>query len=177
MRRATFYLLAAAVVGLDQLTKAWAADALAGGREIPVIPGYLVLSLVHNRGSAFGMFQGGAVALAVVALFAIGLIVYIEHRGLSGWAVRTAVALQLGGAVGNLIDRVRFQYVIDFIELDWKGRNIWPVFNLADMAITAGTAILVLWLLRTDGGAPDVVTTPPPSAPLPHGERKADTHE
>lgn len=147
MRRAAFYLLAAAVVAADQISKAWAVETLASGRVIPVIPGYLVFNLVHNRGSAFGLIQGGAPVLAVVALVAVALIVYLERRGLTQRILRLAVALQLGGAIGNLIDRARLHYVVDFIELDWKGRNIWPVFNVADMAITVGTALLVGWLL------------------------------
>jgi signal peptidase II len=169
MRRAAFYLIAALVVALDQVAKAWALAALSGGRTVSLIPGTLVLNLVHNRGSAFGMFQGGAVALALVAAVAIGLMIWIERRGLaSGW-LRVAVAMQLGGAIGNFIDRVRFQYVVDFIELDWKGRNIWPVFNVADMAITTGTVILVLWLLRAE-------TSRQPASPL-RGEPGTETHD
>jgi len=152
----SFYLLALVVLALDQWTKHLAVAALDGGRVIPVVPGYIVLNLVHNQGSAFGLFQGGAAALAVVGVIAIGIIVWIERRGLPGVALRVAVALQLGGALGNLVDRVRFQYVIDFVELQWEGRNIWPVFNVADSAITVGTILLVLWILRGEesGAAP-----------------------
>lgn len=162
---AAFYLLALLILGLDQWTKRLAVAALAGGRVVPIIPDYLVLNLVHNQGSAFGLFQGGAAALAVVGLVAIGIIVWIERRGLPGALLRIAVSLQLGGALGNLLDRLRFGYVIDFIELDWKGHNIWPVFNIADSAITIGTILLVIWLLTSDTGSQTATKPAGPSAP------------
>jgi signal peptidase II len=155
-----FYLLALVVLVVDQWTKHLAVQALADGRVIPLIPGYLVLNLVHNEGSAFGLFQGGAAALAIVSVVAVGVIVWIERRGLPGIALRVAVALQLGGAVGNFIDRARLRYVIDFIEIDWRGRNIWPVFNIADSAITVGTILLVIWLWRSESPTPKPESPP-----------------
>ena len=146
MKRFVFYLLALVVLAVDGLTKSWASHALAGGQSIPVIPGYLTLSLVHNQGSAFGIVRQGSAVLAAIALIAIGFMVYIERRGLPDRLIRAVIALQLGGALGNFVDRARLGYVIDFIELDWRGRNVWPVFNLADSAITVGTILLIWWL-------------------------------
>ena len=151
MKRFAFYLLAFVVLAIDGLTKAWARNALAGGPSIPVIPGYLTLSLVHNQGSAFGIVRQGSAVLAAIALIAIGFMVYIERRGLPDKLVRAAIAVQLGGALGNFLDRARLGYVIDFIELDWRGKNVWPVFNIADSAITVGTILLIWWLWRQQG--------------------------
>ncbi|HEY3266171.1 MAG TPA: signal peptidase II [Armatimonadota bacterium] len=147
-RRLLFYILALAVVALDRLTKVWAVQALSGERFVALVPGTLLLNLVHNRGSAFGLLQGGAALLAAAAVVAIGAMVWLERRGLPGRAITVALALLLGGALGNLIDRVTLGYVVDFIELDWHGRNVWPVFNVADSAITVGTCILIIWLWR-----------------------------
>lgn len=143
-------MLAVFVVALDWLTKTWAQRALAGGNTVAVVPGYVHLSLVLNRGSAFGIVRQGSAILAAIALVAIALMIYVERRGLPHGVVRVAVALQLGGALGNLADRVRLGYVVDFVELDWRGRNIWPVFNVADSAITIGTVLLIYWLWRMD---------------------------
>jgi signal peptidase II len=143
-----------AVLALDQWTKSLAVSALADGRTVPLIPGYLVLNLVHNEGSAFGLIPRGAPVLAVFSVIAVAVIVWIERRGLPGVLVRVAVALQLGGALGNFVDRAHLRYVIDFIELDWKGRNVWPVFNLADSAITVGTVLLMIWLWRSEQNHP-----------------------
>ncbi|HEY3411615.1 MAG TPA: signal peptidase II [Armatimonadota bacterium] len=149
MKRFAFYILALVVLAFDGLTKSWALSTLAGGRNLSVIPGYVSLSVVYNRGSAFGIVRQGSAALAVIALIAIGFMVYIERRGLPDRLARAAIALQLGGALGNFADRARFGYVIDFIELDWRGKNIWPVFNIADSAITVGTILLIWWLWRS----------------------------
>lgn len=145
-KRALFYAVALAVVILDRVTKIWAASALANGNAIDVIPGLLKFNLVYNYGSAFGIVQNGAVLLAVLAACAIAVMVWVERRGLPGNVARLAVALQLGGAIGNLIDRLRLGYVVDFVQLDWRGRNIWPVFNVADSAITVGAILLAWWL-------------------------------
>lgn len=149
MKRSAFYLLAFVVLATDHLSKSWAISALAGGRSVSVIRGYLTLSLVYNQGSAFGIVRQGSAVLAAVAVVAIGFMLYIERHGLPDRMVRAAVALQLGGALGNFFDRARLGYVIDFIELDWRGRNVWPVFNIADSAITVGTILLIWWLWQS----------------------------
>jgi signal peptidase II len=160
MRRAAFYGVAAGVLVLDQLSKAWAVQALAGAREVPVIPGYLVMNLVFNPGAAFGLFPSGTLMLALLAAVAIVVMVWIERRGSLSIPMAVAVGLQLGGAVGNLIDRLRLGVVIDFLDVRWAGRNVWPVFNIADMAITVGAIMLVTLLLLAE-------RRPSPKAPAP----------
>ncbi len=138
--------LAAGVVVLDQLTKTWALSALADG---PVhLLGSLRLRLTYNTAGAFGL-GGGLVPLLAVA--ALGVVVYLIATGAasSRLPVALAMGLLLGGAVGNLADRV-FRApgllrgaVVDFVDLQF-----WPVFNVADMGITCGCVMLVLWAGR-----------------------------
>lgn len=141
--------IALAVFLLDQAGKAWMVQNLPQIGSQPLIPGLLHLSLVHNRGGAFGLLPGVPIVFVAAGVLAILGILYLSRRSSSpspwmGWAL----GLVLGGALGNLLDRVRLGYVVDFIDLCYGGRNIWPVFNLADSCITIGGAMLALALLR-----------------------------
>ena len=124
---------AGAVVGLDQLTKAWAVSGLASGDPLNVFFG-VDLNLVRNRGVAFGALDGasGAAIAALTGVAILGLVAYFaRHPRLPGlWLPVGAV---LGGAVGNLVDRAREGAVIDFVD-----PAFWPAFNLADVAIVLG---------------------------------------
>jgi signal peptidase II len=139
--------IAAAVVVADQLTKAWALSALADG-PIHVV-GTLRLALVHNTAAAFGL--GGAL-VPLLALGALGVVVYLVVSGAAAARLPAAIAmgLLLGGAVGNLADRIlrhpgRLRgAVVDFIDLQF-----WPVFNVADMGITCGCMMLLVWAGRS----------------------------
>jgi signal peptidase II len=115
---------------------------------------------VRNRGAAFGLlsdwelpYQSALLsALSVLALFAIAL--YFLRLPVAARLPRLALALVLGGAVGNLIDRVRLGYVVDFVHAYWR-QHQWPDFNVADSAITVGVTLLVLDILRSPGEAPE----------------------
>jgi signal peptidase II len=160
MKRTAFYVLAILVFALDRATKVWAVGALSSGNTVSLVPGYLRLSIVLNHGSAFGIIRSGSAGLALLAAIAIAVMVWVERKGLPNKLVMLAVALELGGALGNLSDRIRFGHVVDFVELDWHGQNIWPVFNVADSAITAGAILLCWWIWRSERratalGAPD----------------------
>ncbi|MDP9451867.1 MAG: signal peptidase II [Actinomycetota bacterium] len=146
--------IAAGVVVLDQVTKRWALQALDGGRIVDLV-GTLRLRLVFNRGTAFGL---GSRFAPVIAVLAVVVVVVLLRSGgaLQGAWARTSLGLVLGGAVGNLIDRVVRAgggflggEVVDFVDLQW-----WPVFNLADMAISAGSVLLILTAWRDPGLAP-----------------------
>src|SRR4029077_4971861 len=135
-------VVAAAAVAVDQLTKWWAVDALAN-RTITVV-GPVRLALSHNTGGAFGLGAGFSpfVALAVVALV---IVLVSVGRAVASPAVAVDIGLVTGGAIGNLADRL-FRSpgllrgaVVDFVDLRW-----WPVFNVADVAITVGCILLVL---------------------------------
>lgn len=132
--------LALIILSLDQLTKFLALRNLVLNQPYAVIKGIFYLTLVHNRGAAFGILKNQVpvfVFTSIVAIILICLNLRRKKDGLSG----IALALILGGAVGNLIDRLFFGYVIDFLDF-----RVWPVFNLADSAITIG-AILLGWVI------------------------------
>jgi len=145
-------ITALVVLVLDQLTKAWALQALVPGRPAPVIDGFFSLTLVMNPGLAFGMLSNTPVGWRwVVALLSIGALTVLAVVGLrmlpgGGRLTPLALGLIFGGAVGNLIDRGRFGAVVDFLDFYWRGYH-WPAFNAADSAITVGVALLALRLL------------------------------
>jgi signal peptidase II len=145
-------LVVLGVVGLDQVTKAWVVHALPLYDSIAVIPGLLNLTHVQNPGGAFGFLAGeqgavrrviflGASALAIVLIF----LYYRQTPRGYPW-LTAALALIMGGAVGNLVDRLRLGRVIDFIDA-YLGNLHWPAFNVADSAITIGMTIVVYHLL------------------------------
>jgi len=140
------------VLVLDQLTKAWALEALMPGRPAPVIDGVFSLTLVMNPGLAFGMLSttpaGWRWVVALLSIGALTVLAVVGLRMLPGGGRLTPLALGLifGGAVGNLIDRGRFGAVVDFLDFYWRGYH-WPAFNAADSAITVGVALLALRLL------------------------------
>ncbi len=138
-------LIGGAVLAADQLTKALVRANLPPGASFP--PDWPVrLTHVTNTGAAFGLLTNQSVLLTFVAFFAIGLIIYYYRKAPDGaWPLRVALGLQLGGAIGNLIDRLRQGYVTDFIDL-----RFWPVFNVADSAITVGAVLLAVGLLWPD---------------------------
>lgn len=139
--------VAGLVVAVDQVTKQLAADRLAG-RTVHVI-GPLDLTLEHNTGSAFSMFQGHAAVLAVIAAVLVGLLVWAVVRSSSPGRV-VALGAIIGGATGNVVDRlVRGDHgaVIDFIEL-----HFWPTFNVADASIVLGCVALAFSLFRDRPG-------------------------
>ena len=137
---------AAGIIAADQGSKWWASATLAGS-GIPILPGYFDLELVHNVGAAFGLFTGldpvWRVAFLVgVAVAATVLLLAMLWRSTRLWTT-LAIGLVLGGALGNLIDRLRLGWVVDFLHVHWHDLS-WPVFNLADSAISVGVAML-LW--------------------------------
>lgn len=143
------------ILVLDQLSK-WAIlrelGPGASSDEIELIPGVLRFIFVRNTGSAFGLFQGSSEILKVVAIVAIlALAAYYARAAARDWVLALALGLQLGGAIGNVIDRFRYGYVVDFINVPR-----WPTFNIADSAITVGVALLMYALLFRD---PDRDTT------------------
>jgi signal peptidase II len=149
-------LLMAAVVALDQATKAIVVRTLELHGNVPLVDGLLSLSHVRNRGAAFGLLSDWdlpyqSALLSLLSLAALGAIAYYFLRlPASARLPRVALALVLGGAVGNLVDRVRLGYVVDFVHVYWR-QHVWPDFNAADSAITIGVTLLVLDILRSPG--------------------------
>lgn len=149
------YGFALVVIVIDQLTKAWVLSGLdlqEVGR-VMVAPPVFNLTWVENRGVSFGLFGDGS-ARWMLSVFSVGV------AGLLGWwalkadrrLLITAIGLVMGGAIGNVIDRIRFGFVVDFI--DFSGTGFFPwVFNVADSAITVGVILLILDSLLTDRAA------------------------
>ncbi len=135
-------VLCALVVAADQVAKAAIEAQLVPGEEVDVL-GPLGLTLSHNRGVAFGFAGGAGTPLILFTLVALGALVYLFARNPARPGMWVATGLLTGGAVGNLVDRVRAGAVTDFVDLP-----SWPPFNLADMAITAGVLLLVFLYLR-----------------------------
>ena len=138
------YWIAIAVVLMDQISKAWAVDHLAGVGVRPLLPGLLQLQLVFNSGAAFSMLEGNANLLGVVSLaVAVGLVFWIQTSGpLDRWQAM-GLGFLLRGAVGNGIDRWRLGRVVDFLEFVPIS---FPIFNLADVAINLAVLCLALSL-------------------------------
>ena len=165
IRGLLFLGVAAAVVVLDQMTKRIAEDRLerSGVRSVPV-PGvgdFLRLTYVENRGAAFGLLQDQTAFFVLVGVIVIGVIA-ASYRYLprSGFRLQLALGLQLGGAIGNLIDRVRQGYVVDFVDFGYHS-NWWPVFNVADSAIVIGVFLLALGALFPGiDGQPEAAPAP-----------------
>ncbi len=135
---------AATVVLFDFLTKALALHSLEPFKPVSIVPGIFNLSLVFNRGAAFGIFPGAAWMFMILALVTIGVIILfaVWNKGISR-LLKMGLGLICGGAAGNLLDRVRFGYVVDFLDFYWQ-RWHWPAFNIADSSLCIGAGLL-LW--------------------------------
>jgi signal peptidase II len=149
-RRATrwglFVAIAVAVVIVDQLTKSWLVANVEPGGAIAIVGDWLRLIHGRNDGGLFGLFGGSAAVLAIASLGVIGLIVAYHARSKPNVVLSIALGLLLGGAIGNLIDRIRFGYVIDFVDAG-IGTVRFYTFNVADSAISIAILLLILLAL------------------------------
>ena len=135
------------VIALDHLTK-WAVMRwMEVGESLSVVPGFLSISSVRNQGAAWGILPGYRWILLAIAALMLGLLIQ-QRRELfgKGWPGKTAFCLLVGGIVGNVIDRVAWGHVVDFIH--WHGWFDFPVFNVADSAICVGAFLYILVSLR-----------------------------
>lgn len=143
--------VAALVVLVDRLSKAWVMANIPLYHETAPIPFlYPYFSFLHsaNTGVAFGLFQGGSIIFTVVAAIAVIAIAIYSFRGSEqSWLMATSLGLMLGGAAGNLWDRIAYGAVVDFIKVQASENLVWPMFNLADSAIVVGTILLIIFLL------------------------------
>ena len=145
--RRWYWWLSGSVIVLDQVTKFLAETLLTFHQPVPVLPSFNLL-LTYNTGAAFSFLAGAGgwqrwFFLGLGLLVSIGLIVWLRRLKPTETRLAAALALILGGAIGNLIDRAWLGQVIDFIQLYYQ-HWYWPAFNLADSAITVGAALLVL---------------------------------
>lgn len=142
-------VVAVVILGVDQLTKYLVVSNMAlyeSWAPVPALVNVFTIHYVTNTGAAFGLFQDGRLFFVVVAIV-VSLIILVYYWQLpSGqWLIRLSLGLQLAGALGNLIDRLRLGHVVDFLDF-----QIWPVFNVADSSIVVGVLLLALLMLRED---------------------------
>ena len=155
-----FAVIATTVVVLDQLTKAWVLANLEVGRPVEVVGDLVRLSLSHNTGALFGLFRDSAPLFAVFSVAVIGLIlVYKARAGRNPYAT-LALGLLFGGAIGNLTDRIRLGYVVDFVDAG-IGNLRWYDFNVADASISCAIVLLVALAVWPRLGEPREVAPSP----------------
>jgi len=149
----------AVILVLDQLTKTIIDRTMTLHHSIPIIDGLFNLTYVRNTGAAFGIFAGSREAfrlpfLIIVSALAIGFIFFMLKRLRDdATGLITALAMILGGAIGNLIDRILYGEVIDFLDVYWSDYH-WPAFNIADSCITIGVLITLYVLIKAKGEDP-----------------------
>ncbi|HKT81167.1 MAG TPA: signal peptidase II [Vicinamibacterales bacterium] len=151
-RRRIELWLPIAVIALDQLTKALVRRELELYESVTIVPGFLDFTHVRNTGAAFGFLNAAdfplkttiIAAIATIALVGVGL--YSASLGAHQLAARVGLALIVGGAAGNLIDRLAIGSVVDFVDVYWRTHHFWA-FNVADSAITIGVAVMILDML------------------------------
>lgn len=166
MHKHTFVIaIAAGVVALDQLTKWYVRQSIALYESIPVIDSFFHLTHVRNSGGAFSLMAGASEAvrvpffLAAAALAIVALIYFVRQIPAQQRWLLFAVAGVLGGAIGNLIDRVMIGQVTDFLDVFWRGYH-WPAFNVADMFISIGVGILLIHSLFAPSSDAETTTRP-----------------
>jgi len=156
--------LSAAVVAADLATKEWVSSTFRYAETVEVLP-FFNLVLVHNTGAAFSFLAGAGGwqrwFFTVIAVVISTVLVWMLRKPGTGRLLSGALALVLGGALGNLYDRVTLGYVVDFVQLH-AGGHYFPAFNIADSAITAGVVLLLWDSVRPAAGAPGAATQEKP---------------
>ena len=142
-----YYLLALVIIALEQITKAIIVNKMELGESIQVIENFLYITSHRNPGAAWGILAGKMWFFYIVTVVVIiALVFYIQKMAKTHMLVGVALALMLGGAIGNFIDRILHQEVVDFIDTYIFGYN-FPIFNVADSALTVGVALLIIYML------------------------------
>lgn len=149
MSATLYFILAAALVACDQLVKLWALNSLAPIGTMTVIPGALSLTYVENTGAAFGIFTGQRTLLIIlVAVILCGAGWLLFSGKIKGNLERLCVLLIISGGVGNLIDRIRHGFVVDYIDIN--ALFSYPMFNLADCCVVVGACLMLIAAFRSE---------------------------
>ena len=144
------------ILALDQLTKLLIVDSMHRNQSIDVIGSFFRLTYIHNPGAAFGLSLGGPEIHTIVSLIALGVLVYLFWTlPVETKLLRFAVTMVLGGAIGNIVDRVRLGEVVDFFDFGIGNQWRWPIFNVADSFVTVGIIILAIGYSRQKEPQPE----------------------
>ncbi|QTJ32862.1 signal peptidase II [Dolosigranulum pigrum] len=140
-----YYIIAMILIGLDQLSKYLTVQEIALGEVVPVIPNVLSLTYIRNSGAAWSILEDQMIFFYVITVVVVGALIYFLHtEGKKSPIASTGIAFIMGGAIGNFIDRLHLKYVIDMIRLEFIN---FPIFNVADMALTIGVIILIGYIV------------------------------
>jgi len=143
------YIIIVIGLVLDRITKIWAVNTLMEQKDITIIKDFFDFSYLENRGAAFGIFQGKAYLLAAVTIVILFILFVNYLKTKNKTKIFTwSTGLIISGAVGNLIDRLNLGYVVDFVTLHFRNSYYFPSFNVADMCITFGTGLLILYIIK-----------------------------
>ncbi|MCJ8171941.1 signal peptidase II [Clostridium botulinum] len=136
---------------LDRISKIWALNTLTSGKDIVVIKNLFTFSYLENRGAAFGIFQNRLIFLSLITAIVILEVVYfiVKYKPTSK-LLKISLSLIISGAIGNLIDRIYYKFVVDFIMLHYKDVYYFPTFNVADMLVVIGTVLLAIYILKEE---------------------------
>ena len=160
-------LVALCVILLDQAAKEWVRGAFALHESVPLIPGFFSLTYIRNTGAAWGMFSGQNLALSLLAFAMLVALVLFRRKILPpGKPHRVALGLLCGGIAGNLFDRLRLDYVVDYLDFHFRTSH-FPAFNVADASICVGVGIYILGTLLAKPVAPLPPCWDSPEKPAP----------
>lgn len=136
---------------LDRISKIWALNTLASGKDIVIIKNLFTFSYLENRGAAFGIFQNRLIFLSLItAIVILGVVYFIVKYKPTSKLLKISLSLIISGAIGNLIDRIYYKFVVDFIMLHYKDVYYFPTFNVADMLVVIGTVLLAIYILKEE---------------------------
>lgn len=141
-------IIFAASIILDQLTKLWAIRVLKDGGSIKIIGDFLRFTYAENRGAAFSILQDQRVFFIIITVIMLGILAYIyfKMKNITKMS-KLAIGMIAGGAIGNFIDRVRFGFVVDFIDVRFGSFYNFPIFNIADSFVVCGTILMIILIL------------------------------
>ena len=142
-----YYLIILAVIIFDRISKVYISGNMELNSSNPVIDGIFHITYIQNTGAAFSMLEGHRLFLiALTALLILGLLVFLVIKGnKEHWSLKLALSLIISGGIGNLIDRVMYGYVVDFMDF-----RVWPIFNIADVSVCVGCGFLIIYIIFFD---------------------------
>lgn len=141
------FLIILAVVLLDQFVKFWIVTNIDINTVHQVIPGLFSLTNIRNDGAAWSILEGKTTFFYLITLVALAVLIYFLYRTRGHWLYQISLSLIIAGAFGNFIDRLRMKYVVDMFQLDFIN---FPIFNVADFALTIGVIVLFIAILKED---------------------------